>query len=1072
MIDAKLLTPYVNHPVEFVEDLIFRYYPIPPKPKLNRHQIELFQSVVQGDWISVRSGRGRGKTSSVALLIPWYLATRPMARIVATAPKIDLLHDVLWSEINKWLQFSPLRELLKWSKEKIECAGIATWYAVARTANNKENLSGYHENYQMVIVDEASGVNDEILETVQETQSQNPNKKEIKTILISNPTRVTGFFYKTQMLEEWKKFWKALHFKPTPEELANDSGAQRTIKMYGGLEHDVVRVSVLGEFPSGNPMAILSYTDVWEAMNKHDVAEEGVIEIGADIARYGDDLTVLFYRYGYKVFPCLTYKKQDTVDTEMKILLLVRDLRSKFHYDKVIRIKIDDSNMGCVTKNVALLTPDGWRSPVDLKVGGKIYSKNSLGIMTEETILEVSKRENVRIIEADGCEFAWAHRIPYRTRKEHKTKMGDWETILGKGYSIFDNEFRWQGCFENFLIPEASGVMPYGGKKVYKKERIISPEKFANFLGWFISEGCVCGNVITIVQAAKNPNCSLIKKAILGVNENVSVFTSASGYNSYCFTDKWLARWLKDNCYVGLPCRSFNKTIPRYIKRAAVSIIRVFLSSFRLGDGHVHKGAANYSTSSPFLANDLLELIVKSGKTGIKRINHAKGSTGTIGGRAIIRQHDNYRVSEWKTMTSIGICGAKTEKCEREDAVYFIRISGETQLFINKFEKGKIFWSHNGGISDHLMRNKIDNIEVVRCLFGAAGNEYYSNAASIMWAELKKVIGKLELPRDDTLLEELCGRNWETNLDNKSRQKVESKDMFKARLHRSPDRADALVLCISNEQEKEKLIPKLVDMRDVVFHDEPVRFDFKALHRVELFGSIWYEKHVKQSALLAAWDKQEGRLTIFFEGETRMEGPEELVNGMTTICDFYNRQYQTNIKPRNLIYFGNRTMFGLAEGAMEFTNMKDGPYLTWQNRHLISIQPNWWFDLNGAILKLNELFEEKRIVILPDMPMLKLQLETWSIDNDRPDNDEHPLCLALANLISMLMQSRKVERRPKPLIPYGIKVLGNGTVIRGGEKEAFLNKVEKTFADGSRHQFGQYVPRIGAPKPRLAEPGG
>ena len=706
-VNPALLTPYVDYPIEFIEDLIFRYYPISPRPTLNRHQKEMFKAVVQHDWISVRSGRGRGKTTGVALLVPWFLATRPMARVVATAPKIDQLHDVLWPAINKFLQFSPLKEMLVWSKEKVEHAGFpTTWYAVARTAKSKENLSGYHENYQMMIADEASGIADEILETIEQTQLQNVNKKEIKTILISNPTKVTGYYYKTQKLGDWEKFWTRLYFRPTPEEIDADSGAQRTIKIHG-IDHDITRVSVFGDFPSGNPQAVISYTEAWDAMNR-EVVPDGAIEIGADIARFGDDLTVLTYRYGYKVFPCLTFKKQDTVDTENAILLLVRDLRKKFEYNKIVRIKIDDSTMG-------------------------------------------------------------------------------------------------------------------------------------------------------------------------------------------------------------------------------------------------------------------------------------------------------------------------------------------------------------GGVSDHLSRNTIDGIEVVRCLFGAVGNEFYSNAASVMWAELKSVINKIELPRDDLLLEETCGRNWEKSLDN-LKQRVESKDDFKKRIHRSPDRVDSLVLCLANSQLQARLLPKLVGLRDTVFQNKPVRFDYKVYKRAELFGSIWYEKNIKHSCLACLWDKEEGRLTVFFEGSSRMEGPDDIVAALTNVCDMYNQECRTNIKPRNLIYYGNRAMFGMTDATTEMTHVKDGPHLMWQ-KHMIGVNPNFFFDLNGSILKLNEMINQNRIVILPDMPLLRLQLETWVLDNDKPDNENHALCLALCNIISMLVQTKRMTQKPKALIPYGVTITKGGAVIQGKGKDEFLGKIEKMLAEGHRGRMKYYLPK-------------
>lgn len=722
--DPSSLDFYYDKPQEFIEDAILSYYPSNPKPTLNRHQIAACNELKKLDynsalkffqlWLSIRSGRGKGKTAWVAWVIMWYLATRPMARVICTGPKADLLSDVLWAEINKWLQFSPLREILEWTKEKILHVGFPiNWYAVARTAKYKENFSGFHERNQLVVGDEASGIPDEILETIEQTQMNNVNKFEFITILISNPTKITGFFFKTQTDTKWLRYWRALHFKPTEEEVAADPGAQRTIDLYG-IDHDITRVSVYGEFPSGNPKAVISYADAWDARMR-EVEPMGNIEIGVDVARFGDDMTVICYRWGYHVYPLLTYKKSSTVETEQHILDLVTKLRHDHKYERVIRIKIDDSSMG-------------------------------------------------------------------------------------------------------------------------------------------------------------------------------------------------------------------------------------------------------------------------------------------------------------------------------------------------------------GGVVDHLRMDKTHGIDIISCIFGGAGDEFYANSASIMWAELKSMITKLEIPQDEFLFEEIVGRNWGP-MDQRARQKVESKDDFKKRIKRSPDRADSLVLCCANSLEKSKILPKLVHVRTSVFRQEKIRFDLFRQRKVELLASVWHERDMRESVLAGQWDKENGVLTLFFEGVSRFGGPEELLTGMGKVCEFYSEQGHARVLPRNLTWYGNRAMFGLSDAAMEFTNIKDGPYLTWQNRYMIMVQPNFFFDIMGSILVLNKMIEENRLVAYPDLEMLKIQLETWAIDNDRPDTEGRALCMCLCNIVSMLIQSKKIDRPPKKLRPYGVEIRKDGTVVMGSTKEVFVNRVEKLFTEGRRSAMIKLIPR--AIKPNI-----
>ena len=103
--------------------------------------------------VAIKSGQGVGKTGMEAVALLWFLCCFPFPRIVATAPTKQQLHDVLWSEISKWMSKSPLlSEILKWTKTYIYMRNYEKrWFAVARTATKPENMQGFHENKIMQI---------------------------------------------------------------------------------------------------------------------------------------------------------------------------------------------------------------------------------------------------------------------------------------------------------------------------------------------------------------------------------------------------------------------------------------------------------------------------------------------------------------------------------------------------------------------------------------------------------------------------------------------------------------------------------------------------------------------------------------------------------------------------------------------------------------------------------------------------------------------------------------------------------------------------------------------------------
>ena len=141
-------------------------------------QIEVAHDLRDYPRVSVKSGQGVGKTGLEAALLLWFLVCYPYPRIVATAPTKQQLHDVLWSEVDKWMNNSPLLPmLLKWTKTYVYMIGYEKrWFAVARTATKPENMQGFHEDNMLFIVDEASGVADPIMEAITGTLAGENNK--------------------------------------------------------------------------------------------------------------------------------------------------------------------------------------------------------------------------------------------------------------------------------------------------------------------------------------------------------------------------------------------------------------------------------------------------------------------------------------------------------------------------------------------------------------------------------------------------------------------------------------------------------------------------------------------------------------------------------------------------------------------------------------------------------------------------------------------------------------------------------------------------------------------------------
>lgn len=97
-----------------------------------------------------------------------------------------------------------------------------------------------------------------------------------------------------------------------------------------------------------------------------------------------------------------------------------------------------------------------------------------------------------------------------------------------------------------------------------------------------------------------------------------------------------------------------------------------------------------------------------------------------------------------------------------------------------------------GGVTDELIRR---GYNIMPINFGQKPNDpdKYPNLISEAWFYMATVIDKISLLQDNDLLMELSSRKWV--MDSKGRRGVESKDSYKKRGYRSPDKADATILC-------------------------------------------------------------------------------------------------------------------------------------------------------------------------------------------------------------------------------------------------------------------------------------
>lgn len=271
---------------------------------------------------AVASGHGVGKTALVAWLVLWAMSTRPHLAGVVTANTANQLETKTWRELALWHKRAINADWFEWTATKFcQKQHPDTWFvaAVPWSKERSEAFAGLHAEYVLVIFDEASAIDDVIWDV---TEGAMTTRGAI-WCAFGNPTRNTGRF--RECFGRFKHRWDTQQVDSRSSKVANRSQIDQWIADYGE-DSDFVRVRVRGLFPRAASSQFINGEDVDTCRKYKSLGHETMPRIvGVDVARFGDDQTVITKRQGRKVWPQIKIRGQDTMEVADKVAEIIRE---------------------------------------------------------------------------------------------------------------------------------------------------------------------------------------------------------------------------------------------------------------------------------------------------------------------------------------------------------------------------------------------------------------------------------------------------------------------------------------------------------------------------------------------------------------------------------------------------------------------------------------------------------------------------------------------------------------------------------------------------------------------------
>lgn len=297
-----------------------------------------------------------------SVLACWWVATKPVgeAMVVSTAPTYTQVSKILWEEIRKHHQTAKLRghplpgyvtQSDEWKTEDGRMLGLGRKPA----DGDRHGFHGFHRRYILAIGDEACGLPEEIWTGIEAITTTD----RCRLLYIGNPDdRNTEFgkvYLRPELAQDWSRINISAYDTPnfTGEEvpellnevLVSKDWAESRKRDWG--EKDARYVSkVLGQFPEQSVSSLISPALV--AQGFEDVPEwpkGNILRLGVDVARFGNDSTVVFAAIGPTAKYIDSWSGTDTTSSAHRVLRIAEELKER--YDCAwTEIRVDATGLG------------------------------------------------------------------------------------------------------------------------------------------------------------------------------------------------------------------------------------------------------------------------------------------------------------------------------------------------------------------------------------------------------------------------------------------------------------------------------------------------------------------------------------------------------------------------------------------------------------------------------------------------------------------------------------------------------------------------------------------------------
>ena len=339
---------YVNDPVAWASDVLGKH--------MWSKQAEIGKSIVENTHTAVVSCNGAGKSATAGIMGAWWVATRDPYEValICSAPTYPQIARVLFRELKDNHKAAAIRGFslpghINQSEEWKLDDEYGTLIGFGRRPADTDIVSafqGIHRRFVFVILDEAGGIPTDLYTAAEAVTTS----ADSRVLAIGNPDRRGTEFHRIFREDEtWNKIKISAYDSPnfTGEWVPDDvkplliqPGWVERQKKAWGEDSARYRSKVLGEFPEEDDTTFFSQQALDKAADTEfeDDAEVPAV-LGVDLARFGDDDSVIYINRGGRLRQYAKWSKATALESAARVHQAALETGSK-------QVRVDAAGLG------------------------------------------------------------------------------------------------------------------------------------------------------------------------------------------------------------------------------------------------------------------------------------------------------------------------------------------------------------------------------------------------------------------------------------------------------------------------------------------------------------------------------------------------------------------------------------------------------------------------------------------------------------------------------------------------------------------------------------------------------